>query len=267
MVRVGGLLIVRHVASAACRRSPSELIVQVAGIAGQRRVCAGQGVTSELQVVKTNAEPSVETVALFASCREPGGGVARTGSRLKIFRVTGIAGGLETLELTHRSALMARVAIQRRMRSHQGKTILVVLDLLHRNLPAFHGVALFASGAELALVNVGVAVGALGRHIAEYQLGMAGHAGHFFVHAAQGIPGLVVIKLRHAADGLPSTERVAVLARDIQRSMRTPGGLVALLGHRGQGTQHREQDQPRNSPDSSSRLRHEFSPRTFRTTF
>lgn len=270
MVRVRRLLIIRHVASAACRRSPSELIVQVAGIAGQCRVCAGQGVTSELQVVKTNAEPSVETVALFASCREPGGGVARTGSRLKIFRVTGIAGGLETLELTHRSALMAGVAIQRRMRSHQGKTILVVLDLLHRNLPAFHGVALFASGAELALVNVGVALGTLCRHIGKHQLSVAGHARHFFVHAPQRIFRLIVIKFGHAADRLPSTKRVAVLARDIQRPVRTPGGCAGWPGRYTYHTHQHQEDQRRGSPDCSQAtlpqkarkngvaLRHEF---------
>ena len=44
-------------------------------------------------------------------------------------------------------------------------------------------------------------------------------------------------------------------------------GLAALLGRRPHGTHQRKQDQPRNSPDQSSRLRHEFFPRTFRTTF
>lgn len=116
-------------------------------------------------------------------------------------------------------------------------------------------------------MNVGVAIGALGRHIAEHQLGMTRHARHFLVHAAQRISSLVVIEFWDTANRLPAAKRVTVLARGIERPVRTTGGLAALLGVRGQGTHQRKQDQPRNSPDSSSRLRHEFFPRTFRTTF
>ena len=127
----------------------------------------------------------------------------------------------------------------------------MVLDLLHRNLPSLHRVALFASRTKLALVNVGVAVGTLRAHVAEHQLRVARHACHFLVHAAQGIFRLVVIKLRDAADRLPSTKRVTVLTRDIQRSMRTSGGLAALLGCRGRGTRSHKQGQARQDSDYS----------------
>ena len=95
------------------------------------------------------------------------------GCSLEIFRVTRVASGRESLELPNRRALVASVAIERRMRSHQREAVLVVLDLLYRDLPSLHRVALLAVRAELALVNVGVAVGALGRNIAEYELGVA----------------------------------------------------------------------------------------------
>ncbi len=192
--------------------------------------------------------------------------MAGTCCRLVILGMARIACGGKPLELPHRGALVAGVAIERGMRAHQRKAVLVVLDLLHRNLPPFYRVALFAGGAELALVNVSMAVGALRRHIAENQFRVTRHARHFLVHAAQRIPGLVVIELRNAANGLPSAERVAVLARDVQRPVRTTGRLAALLGRRACGTHQRKQDQPRNSLDCSSRLRHEFFPRSFRTT-
>jgi len=116
------------------------------------------------------------------------------------------------------------------MRAHQRETVLVVLDLLHRNLPSLHGVALFAGRTELAFVNIGVAGCAVCGHIAEYQFRVARHARHLFVHSAQWISGLVVIELGHAADGLPSAEGVTVLARHVQRPMRATGRLAALLG-------------------------------------
>src|SRR6185437_13657552 len=95
------------------------------------------------------------------------------GRSLEIFCVTREARGRESLELPNRRALVASVAIERRMRSHQREAVLVVLDLLYRDLPSLHRVALLAVGAELAFVNVGVAVSALVRNIAEHQLGVA----------------------------------------------------------------------------------------------
>ena len=93
VVWVGGLLIIRHMAPVAGGRSAFELIVNVTGTARQGRVCAGQRVTGKLKVVKTNVEPSVETVALLARGREPGGGVGRPGCRLVVLGVAGIARG------------------------------------------------------------------------------------------------------------------------------------------------------------------------------
>lgn len=166
---------------------------------------------------------------------------------LEIFRVTRVASGRESLELTDSRTLMTRVAIERRMRSHQREAVLVILDLLYRYLPSLHRVTLLAVGAELAFVNVGVAVGAPGGNIAEDQLGVARSARHFLVHAAQRISSLVVIKLRHAADGLPSAEGVAVLAWNVQRSVWTVG--AGCFRRRAHCAHEREQQQTRNRPD------------------
>ena len=155
----------------------------------------------------------------------------------------------------------------------------MVLYLLHRYLPSLDRVALFASGTKLTLVNIGMAVGTLRAHVAEHQLRVARHARHFLVHAAQGIFRLVVIKLGHAADRLPSTKRVAVLAWNIQRPVWTSRSLAPLVRRHTRGTHQRKQDQPHKESDCSKptfpqkarkngvALRHEFSPRTIRTTF
>ncbi len=118
----------------------------------------------------------------------------------------------------------------------------MVLNLLDGNLPSLDGVALLASGTELALVNIGMASGTRRGDIREHQLGVAGHAGHFFVHAAQRIFCLVMVKLGDAADWLPSTEGVAVLARNIQGPVWTSSGLAALLGRYAKGRHQREDD-------------------------
>ena len=144
MVRVAGLLIIRHMAAAARRRRTFELIVDVAGVARERGMRAGQRVSRELQVIEVDPEPVVEAVALFAGGGESSRHVVGAGGRLKLLRVAGIARGGKPLELPDRGALVAGVAIQRGVRAHQGESVLVVLDLLDGNLPSLDGVALFA---------------------------------------------------------------------------------------------------------------------------
>lgn len=60
---------------------------------------------------------------------------------------------------------MTGSAVKRRVRAEKRETILVVVDLLHRDVPAIHRVTLLAACAKLSLMNVCVAVGALGSHI------------------------------------------------------------------------------------------------------
>jgi len=95
----------------------------------------------------------------------------------------------------------------------------VLLDLLHCHLPSLDGVALFAVGSKLALVNVGMAIGTFLAHVSEDWLDVALSASHALMHAAQRVPRLAMIKLRNVADWFPSTEGVAILAGDIQRAV------------------------------------------------
>ena len=123
---------------------------------------------------------------------------------------------------------MAGCAVERGVGPEQGKPVLVLVDLLHRNLPTFHAVTLLTICAELALVDVGVAVGALLSHIRENRLDVALRAGHSLMHSPQWIASLVMVELGYAADRLPSAQGVAVLARSIQGAVRTTAVGIGL---------------------------------------
>ena len=62
---------------------------------------------------------------------------------------------------------MTGFAIDRGMGSQQGKPVHVLVDRLHGNLPAPHGMAVFATGTELAPVDVSVALCTFGPYILE----------------------------------------------------------------------------------------------------
>lgn len=53
------------------------------------------------------------------------------------------------------------------------KTILVLLDILDRYLPALHGMALIAIGSHLPTMNISVALGALVSYIGKNELAVA----------------------------------------------------------------------------------------------
>jgi len=123
---------------------------------------------------------------------------------------------------------MARTAVQSGMCAKQREAILVLLDLLHSNLPSLDRVALFATRTKLPFVNVSVAIGASLAHVGEDRLDVALRASNSLMHAAEWVPRLAVIKLRNVADRFPSAEGVAILARDIQWAMRAARIGVAL---------------------------------------
>jgi hypothetical protein len=92
-------------------------------------------------------------------------------------------------------------------------------------------VAIFAAGAELAPMDIRVAVRALRTRIAEHQVGMALAAGDSFMHPAQWKLGLIVIKLGDIADRLPGCEAVTILARQIQITVGAARSGLALAGY------------------------------------
>jgi len=116
---------------------------------------------------------------------------------------------------------VAGIAIHRGMRSSQGEAVVVLLDLLDRDLPAADRVTLLAIRSELSFVDVGVAVLATLSDVGEDRLDVALHTSDGLVHAAQRISRCVVIKLRDRANRLPSVWGVAVLTGNVQIAVRT----------------------------------------------
>jgi hypothetical protein len=140
--------------------------------------------------------------------------VIRIRGLLKIRQVARNASSREALVLADCRALVAILALHRGMRAQERKAILVIFYLLDGIVPALNGVALRAVGAHLPLVNVNVTILAVLPYVGEHGLDVALRALHFFVHAAQGVLGLVVVKLWNGSDGAPACCGVAVFARN-----------------------------------------------------
>ena len=120
---------------------------------------------------------------------------------------------------------MTVFALHRSVRSQQRKTVLVILHLLHGDVPALNRVALRAIRPHFPLVDVRVAVFAIFAYIGEYGLDVALRARHFFVHAAKRVFGFIVVEFWHRTDRPPARRVVTVLARNGQRSVRTSASL------------------------------------------
>lgn len=167
-------------------------------------------------------------MAVVAGRGEGGGNVIRIVRCLKIRRVTGVTGSGHCLKLAIGSALVAGVAVDGCMRPSEREAVVVLLNLLDRNLPASNGVALFAVGSQLTPVNIGVAILTTLTDVGEYRLHVALRAGYRLMHAAKRISRLSMIELRNCANRPPRVRGMAVLAGSVQISMRTVGAFVHL---------------------------------------
>ncbi len=101
----------------------------------------------------------------------------------------------------------------------------MVADGLHRRCPSLHVVALLALRSHLSAMNVRVAIGALVSHVCEDRFCMALRTRNALMHAAKGEARAAVVEFGYVPDRLPSRKRMAILAGDTQRSMRTTCAL------------------------------------------
>jgi hypothetical protein len=220
MVRIGGASVVLNMARhASCRRS-LELASEMASRAVQLGMHSGQGVSGHFQMIKFGAEPSIDCMTLLAGRRESSGNVIGGSGVLVGLRVTGVALEGKTLELSYRCALVAGVAIKRRVCSDQRKSVLVVLNGPERYHPVFHRVTLPAVRPHLSAVNIGVTVRAPCTRVREDWLEMALATGDPLVRAKQRKSCRVVVEFRDGPNRLPAIGSMAVLARDTQAAMR-----------------------------------------------
>ena len=121
-------------------------------------------------------------------------------------------------------------ALEQCVCTSQRKAILVVADFFQRHLPTAYGVAAFTVCAELAAMDIRVAICAMGTYIFEDQVSVALSTCHFLVHAAQGITSVVMIELWTRAYRFPTRVRVALLAGN--------GNGAVRVRHLGLGAAH-----------------------------
>ena len=203
-------------------------------------------------MIEVHPEPVVDVVALLALGWELGRQVIRRVGLLIRLLVTRITLRRESLELPDRSALVAVRTIQPRMPPNEWETVFVFPNSLQNNVPPFDRMALFAIGAHLSPVNVGVAVCAIRAHVGEHRLGMALRASHSLVQAAQRVLGLIMVELGDRANRLPAHRGVAVLAGDVQVAVGAPRNRARFLSEARQAeTNHpyggQSQQQPSNA--------------------
>jgi hypothetical protein len=124
-------------------------------------------------MIKLCVQPVIGAMAIVAGGWEGGGEVIRIVRCLEIRRVTGVTGSGHCLKLATGGTLVAGIAADDCMRSSQREAVIMLLNLLDRNLPASNGVALFAVGSQLAPVNIRVAILTALTDISEYRLHVA----------------------------------------------------------------------------------------------
>lgn len=230
VIRVGRLLIILQVAANAGGGGQVVVVgsVAVGALARRHGVRVGQRKSHQV-VIEFRIQPGIGGVAILACDGKHSRDVVRSSRILKVGLMAGITIGRHRAEVAVSSVLVASVAIDGGMGSGQREAIVVVLNIANRDLPSAHRVALLAVRAELAAVNVGVAILAALSDVGEYRFHVALGTGHRLVHAAQGILRAIVIEFRNGPNWAPGVGSMAILARDAQVSVRTAGHFRLLL--------------------------------------
>lgn len=222
MIGIRGALKIFEMTANACRAAQVVDIVSVAvGTLARRNRMPTRQRETDGGMIEFCIQPTIRTVAAFAPGGEFGNNVVWTGCGLKVRIVTRRTGRGHRLELAIGGAFVAGIAVHRGVGAGQHEAVVVLLDLLNRDLPSTDRMTLLAVSSQLPLVNVGMAILAALSHIGENGFDVTLRASDGLVHATQGISRLVVIEFRNGADRRPPVRGVTVLAWNIQVSVRT----------------------------------------------
>ena len=213
-------------------------VVVVVGVAIRTRaggigVAPGQDESGRavVEAGQVDVQPVVRRVAALAGGRELCRNVIRVVGCPEVRLMAGVARRRDGLELAVRVSFVAGIAVDRSVGTRQREPVVVLLNILNRDLPSPHRVALFAVGAQLAPVNIGMAVLTALTNTGENHLHVACGAGDGSVHATQRISRLVMVELGNGANRPPAIRGVAVLARDSQAAVRTVAPFSNLRTH------------------------------------
>ena len=216
-----------------------ELAADMATGALKSRMRADKGEARELRMVELRALPAIEAMTGLALhgqlCRLV---IERTGIEV-VLLMAGDAFRTQAAEDGRASPFVTALAGHGGVGSHQREPIQVGLNRLHSRLPSLDRVAVLASGAQLAAMEIRVTIGALLANIGEDLRDVARTAGDFLMHATQRKPSLrVVIEFRNGADGPPACCGVTVVAGYLDGSVRIL--CFASLGQCRQRTQRKQ---------------------------
>jgi hypothetical protein len=178
------LVILEVTANARCTRQVEAVVRMTIGALPRRNCMASSQWESNGVVIKSGIEPGVCTVAGIASCGEASGHVAWAVSRFEVRGMARVALRGHRLKLAIGSTFVAGSAVDRRVRPSQWKSIVVLLDLLDRYLPAANRVTLLTICPQLPLVNIGMAILAALAHVRKNGLHMALNACDGLMHPA-----------------------------------------------------------------------------------
>jgi hypothetical protein len=138
------------------------------------------------------------------------------------------------LEAAVGAVLVTRIAVNGGVSAGQREAIVVILDVFIGDLPSAYSVALLAICAQLATMDVSMAILAALAYVGEHHFYMALRAGDCRMHATKRVAGLIVIEFRNGTNRFPGACCVTVLTRHGQISVRTvrpPRGLCSGTFH------------------------------------
>ena len=112
-------------------------------------------------------------MARVAGERKLAGDVIRIGRVFVVGRMARITVRRHGLKLAVGCTLVAGIAGDGCMRANEREAVVMLLNLLDRNLPASNRVALFAVGSQLTPMDIGVAILTALTDVGEYRLHVA----------------------------------------------------------------------------------------------
>lgn len=101
------------------------------------------------------------------------------------------------------------------MSADQRKAVLVLIDVVNRNLPAIWVVAEFTLRSIFATMKICVAILAFVWDVAEIKIRVTIHALHYRVASAQRKSGLRMCEFRFGPDWLPALRGMTLLTRNL----------------------------------------------------
>ncbi len=139
----------------------------------------------------------------------------------KVVQMTTHALGRQALAIkgTDRTYLVTGITVDRRVRPDQREAVLMLIDVVDRDLPSGVAMTEIALGGVLSAMDIRVAVLALIADFREHEVAVAILATNALVHPPEGETGLAMFELQNVTKRLPPLRGMAILAGYLQRTV------------------------------------------------